>query len=75
MSPPARSDDDALAVFCQDTLRSGLLERQPYFAPDRVRALLDRLAVADPAERAAAEGVVLRVVSTCLLHDRFGMTA
>ena len=75
MSPPARSDDDALAVFCQDTLRSGLLERQPFFAPERVRALLDRLAVADPAERAAAEGVVLRVVSTCLLHDRFGMTA
>jgi len=74
MSPPARHDDDALGVYCQDVLRSGLLERQPFFEPEQVRRMLDHLAGADPAERAAAEGVVLRVVSTCLLQDRFALS-
>ena len=75
MSPPARDDHDALGHYCQDILRSKLVESQPFFAPDRVHALMDRMATSEPAERAANEGVVLRVLSTCLLHEQFNMTA
>ena len=75
MTPPARSADDPLAVFCQDTLRSQAVDDQPFFAPDRVRGLMDHLATMAPADRAAFEGVVLRIVSTCVLQDRFSIGA
>lgn len=75
MSPPARQDGDALGDYCQDILRSELVEDQPFFAASRVRELMDRLAVSGPDERAASEGVVLRVLSTCLLHKSFQMSA
>lgn len=41
----------------------------------RVAGLMDRLAVMQPANRAAFEGVVLRIVSTCILAQRFGLAA
>ncbi len=75
MSPPARDNNDPLSQYCQDTLRSNVVENQPFFAPTQVRALMDRIAASEPAERAAHEGVVLRILSTCLLHQRFNMTA
>lgn len=75
MSPPARHDDDALGAYCQDILRSDLVGNQPFFDPQRVRAMMDALAGAEPDERAAGEGVVLRVLSTCLLQERFGLSA
>lgn len=75
MSPPARDSDDALAVFCQDTLRSQAVEDQPFFDPCRVRGLMDQVAAMDPADRAAFEGVVLLIVSTCILQQRFGLAS
>jgi asparagine synthase (glutamine-hydrolysing) len=75
MSPPARSDDDPLAVFCQDVLRSPALDSQPFFDPKLVRKFIDNVAALPPVERAASEGAVLKLVSTCLLHERFGMSA
>jgi asparagine synthase (glutamine-hydrolysing) len=75
MSPPARSDDDPLGVFCQDVLRSPALDSQPFFDPKLVRKFIDNVAALPPVERAASEGAVLKLVSTCLLHERFGMSA
>jgi hypothetical protein len=75
MSPPARSDDDPLGAFCQDVLRSPVVESQPFFDAKRVRDFIDNVAARPPAERAASEGAVLKLVSTCLLHERFGMSA
>jgi asparagine synthase (glutamine-hydrolysing) len=74
MAPPARDGGDPLAVFCQDTLRSELVEHQPFFDPARVRRLMDDVNAMAPDDRAAFEGVVLRVVSTCLLTQRFGLS-
>ena len=74
MAPPARDGVDPLAVFCQDTLRSELVENQPFFDPARVRRLMDDVNAMAPDDRAAFEGVVLRVVSTCLLTQRFGLS-
>jgi asparagine synthase (glutamine-hydrolysing) len=73
LSPPAYESTDALAVFCQDTLRSETLKEQPFFDPVRVRALMDRVAAMHPAERAGRDSVILRIVSTCLLQQRFGL--
>lgn len=75
MTPPARDSGDALAVFCQDVLHSRHVEDQPFFEPCRVRGLVDHLAGMQPADRAAFEGVVLRIVSTCILAQRFGLAA
>ena len=68
MSPPAREIDDPLAVFCQDTLRSTAIEDQPFFDPSHIHTLMDKVAGMSPDERAAFEGVVLRVVSTVLMQ-------
>jgi asparagine synthase (glutamine-hydrolysing) len=73
MSPPARDSGDALAAFCQDTLRSRSVDDQPFFDPRRIRGLMDKVATMEPADRAAFEGVVLRIVSTCILQQRFGL--
>jgi asparagine synthase (glutamine-hydrolysing) len=75
MSPPARETGNALAVFCQDTLRSRSVEDQPFFDPCRVRGVMDQIAAMEPAVRAAFEGVVLRIVSTCILQQRFGLAS
>jgi len=74
MTPPARSGDDPLAIYCQDVLRSATIDQQPFFNPKRVRTLMDRIALLAPVDRAAFEGVVLRVVSTCVLQERFALS-
>ncbi|MGH3963904.1 MAG: asparagine synthase (glutamine-hydrolyzing) [Pseudonocardiaceae bacterium] len=75
LSPPARGIGDPLAVFCQDTLRSRSVEDQPFFDPCRVRGLMDHVAAMEPADRAAFQTVVLGIVSTCVLQQRFGLAA
>ncbi|MGH3886249.1 MAG: asparagine synthase (glutamine-hydrolyzing) [Pseudonocardiaceae bacterium] len=75
LSPPTRDSGDPLAVFCQDTLRSRHVEDQPFFDPCRVRGLMDQVAATEPADQAAFQGVVLRIVSTCILQQRFGLAA
>lgn len=74
MTPPARDSGDPLAVYCQDLLRSSIVKDQPFFDPVRVRGLMDQVAQMEPDARAAYEGVVLRVASTCLLQRRFAPT-
>ena len=74
MAPPAREVDDPLAVFCQDTLRSTEIGDQPFFDPVRIRTLMDEVAGMGPDERAAFEGVVLRVVSTVVMQRSFGLS-
>jgi asparagine synthase (glutamine-hydrolysing) len=71
MSPPSQSDSDPLAQFCNDVLHSSAARDQPFFDPRRLRNLSAQLSAAPAAERAASEAVVLRVVSTILLHQKF----
>ena len=75
ISPPAQETTDALAVFCQDTLHSQTINDQPFFDPTRVRNLMDRVATMRPPDRAAVDSIILRIVSTCLLQQRFGLSA
>ncbi|MGH8129855.1 MAG: asparagine synthase (glutamine-hydrolyzing) [Steroidobacteraceae bacterium] len=75
MSPPARTAGDALAEFCQDVLHSAAVQAQPFFEPQRVRDLMQRVADLPPQDRPAFEGAVLLVVSTCVLQERFAMSS
>ncbi|HZZ50724.1 MAG TPA: asparagine synthase (glutamine-hydrolyzing) [Pseudonocardia sp.] len=75
MAPPARDHTDPLALYCQDLLRSSVVEDQPFFDPVQVRSLMDRVAEMEPDARAAHEGVVLRVASACVLQRRFAPSA
>jgi asparagine synthase (glutamine-hydrolysing) len=74
-TPPARSDDDAMHRFACDVLASRTLDDQPFFEPARVRGLLGTLGELPDAERIGADTFVQRVLSTCLLHERFGMAS
>lgn len=72
MAPPARDSGDPLAAYCQDLLRSTVVDDQPFFDPVRVRGLMDTVHGLEPDDRAAYEGVVLRVASICALQRRLG---
>src|ERR1700730_8501115 len=70
-----RSGNDALSAFCQDVLRSPLLNDQPFFEPARVRSMMDYIATLDHAERAPYGAMVMTIVSACILQRRFGLSA
>jgi asparagine synthase (glutamine-hydrolysing) len=71
MSPPAQSNRDPLAQFCNDVLHSSAARHQPFFDATRLREFGRQWTDAPAAERAATEAVVLRAVSTILLHQKF----
>jgi asparagine synthase (glutamine-hydrolysing) len=73
-APPPRSGNDALSTLCQDVLRSALVNDQPFFDPARVRSMMDYIATLDHAERAPYGGMIMTVVSACILQQRFGLS-
>jgi asparagine synthase (glutamine-hydrolysing) len=75
VAPPPRGGNDPLSAFCQDVLRSSLLDDQPFFEPARVRGTMDYIATLDHDERAPYGAMVMTTVSTCLLQQRFGLSS
>lgn len=75
IAPPPRGANDALSTYCQDILRSQLLNDQPFFEPARVHRMMDHLATLDLAERAPYGSTVMTIVSACILQQRFGLSA
>jgi asparagine synthase (glutamine-hydrolysing) len=75
VAPPPRSGNDALSTFCQDVLRSPQLSDQPFFEPARIRSMMDYITTLDHAERAPYGAMVMTIVSTCILQQRFGLSA
>lgn len=72
LSPPARDEHDAMTELCRDILASSAVDDQPFFEPQRVRGLMDAVSDMAPVDRSAFEGALLRVVSICVLQERFG---
>ena len=72
-TPPAKHDSDPMFELFEDVFSSAALEHQPIYDPAAVRALLTTLRTSAPEERFATEAVVHRVLSTALLHERFGV--
>ena len=76
LSPPATlSPEQKLNSFVQDTLRGPVLSSIPYFDQKKVVGLLDRLPTMDEGAQVANDQVLMILVSTCVLHERFGLAA
>ena len=73
-TPPAKvGENDAMLELFGDVFASSMLDDQPVFEPAKVRALFASLPKCEPAERTAIDGLMNRVLSMTLMHQRFGM--
>ena len=76
LSPPATLNPEGrLSTFVQDTLRGPVLSSIPYFDQKKVVGLLDDLHAMDEGARVANDQVLMLLVSTCVLHERFRLAA
>jgi asparagine synthase (glutamine-hydrolysing) len=75
-SPPvALAPNERLHEMVQDTLRGPVLASLPFYDQAKVVALLDRLPTMDAGALTAADPVLMMLLSTCVLHERFGLAA
>ena len=72
-APPALGGP--LHELLQDTLRGPALRAVPFFDQRRVTGLLDALPGLDDATRTAVDAPLLVMLSTCLMHRRFGLSS
>jgi len=74
-TPPAKvGADDAMLEFFGDTIGSSLLDDQPIYNAEMVRGIWKAFPTAPAEERLAMDGLLNRVVSMTLMHERFGMS-
>ena len=73
-TPPAKNSEDPMMQFFRDTLASRALDAQPIYDPLKVRSLADVWRTAAADQRIAVEGIMNRIVSTTVMHDRFRMS-
>ena len=59
----------------RDVMASRALDEQPIFDPKRCRAELAAMEACPPDQKPAFEGRIQRIVSTALMHQRFGMSS
>lgn len=75
-TPPAKvGQHDALLDLFGDVFASSLLDEQPIFDPAAVRGLFQALPGLPPADRVRVDGLLNRMVSLTLMHQRFGISA
>jgi asparagine synthase (glutamine-hydrolysing) len=75
-TPPAKvGENDAMLELFGDVFASSLLDEQPIFDPAAVRGLFRDLPRQTPEQRTGVDGLLNRVLSLTLMHQRFGMSA
>ena len=75
-TPPAKvGENDAMLELFGDVFASSLLDDQPIFDPAAVRALFRALPQRPPEERVGVDGLLNRILSLTLMHQRFGMSS
>lgn len=72
-SPPAAAGDPMMTMLA-DVIASRALDEQPIFDPAKARAAFKEMQTCPPDQRPAHEGRIQRIVSTTLMHERFGMS-
>jgi len=72
-SPPAAAGDPMMTMLA-DVIASRALDDQPIFDPAKARAAFKDMQTCPPDQRPAHEGRIQRIVSTTLMHERFGMS-
>ena len=78
MAPPlARSGgiSDPLRQRCEEAIWSRSFEDQTFFDPAKTRAYLDDLAASDIPASPATSGLLLRIATFSIMHQRFGMSS
>ena len=76
LSPPATLNPQGrLSVLMQDMLRGPVLASMPFFDQKKVVSVLDGLETADECSRVANDQVLMMVLSACVLHDGFRLSA
>ncbi len=74
-TPPTKFGvDDPMRELFADVFASSLLDDQPIFDPAKVRGLFQQLPDLPADQRVAVDGLMIRVLSLTLLHQRFGMS-
>lgn len=73
--PSARMTTPRLREFVRDTLGSAAFANLPFFDNTRVQAWLDDHASASAQEHISAEPVLMTLLTTATLHDRYRMAA
>jgi asparagine synthase (glutamine-hydrolysing) len=76
LSPPAALNPmGRLSVLMQDMLRGPVLASMPFFDQRKVVSLLDNLNTMDEGSGVANDQVLMILLSACVLHDRFRLSA
>ncbi|HYM35538.1 MAG TPA: asparagine synthase C-terminal domain-containing protein, partial [Steroidobacteraceae bacterium] len=72
-APPAKREDDPMQQLFADVLLSRAAAEQPIFDPMKARSLVDMWRTCPSDQRIRIEGMMHRIASTTILHERFGM--
>jgi asparagine synthase (glutamine-hydrolysing) len=76
LSPPAILDQNGkFNLLMQDTLRGPALAAMPFFDQTRIVTLLDSLKKKDEPASAINDQALMMVLSTCVLQERFNLSA
>jgi len=74
-TPPAKlGENDAMLELFGDVFASSMLDDQPIFDAAAVRGLFRKLPEQTSEERVRVDGLMNRVLSLTLMHQRFGMS-
>jgi asparagine synthase (glutamine-hydrolysing) len=76
LSPPLMLNPQGrFSVLLQDMLRGSVLASMPFFDQKKVVSVLDGLQSADESTRVANDQVLMMILSACVLHDGFRLSA
>jgi asparagine synthase (glutamine-hydrolysing) len=76
LSPPATlNPKEKLSIMMNDTLRGSVLASIPFFDQKKVVALLDSLNSMDEVAHVAIDPTLMMLMSACVLHQGFHLTA
>jgi asparagine synthase (glutamine-hydrolysing) len=76
LSPPATlNPKEKLSTMMNDTLRGSVLASIPFFDQKKVVALLDSLESMDQTAHVAIDPTLMMLMSICVLHQGFHLTA
>ena len=73
-SPSTFQLNGPLHQLVQDTLRSSVMSSIPFYDRSKVIELLDRLPNMNPQQLAATDTVLMPILSTCILQEKFSVS-
>lgn len=73
-SAPPSEEGDPLMELYEDALASKALDEQSIFDPAKARSAMDLYKAIEPDQRIAFEGILHRIASITIMHERFSMS-